>query len=122
MAVDTRGRPVVDAREFEHNPGVYARYDQWPPPYFATVGARFRNGRHQAGLSQRAAAALAGISQSSVSRFERGLVARMSAERVVRLALALGPRFPFGCCPHDHTGPWPRDPGPADTVWQALKR
>jgi len=55
-------------------------------------------------------AATAGISQSVVSRFERGLVSHMSAERIVRLAMALGPDFPFGCCPHDHKCAWPSDP------------
>jgi hypothetical protein len=45
-----------------------------------------------------------------VSRFERGLVSHMSAERIVRLAMALGPAFPFGSCPHDHNCPWPYDP------------
>jgi DNA-binding XRE family transcriptional regulator len=90
-------------------------------PDFIMIGARFRNGRNQAGLSQRRLADKAGISQSVVSRFERGLVRKMSAERIVRLALALGPKFPFGCCPHDDGCPWPRvvDDKPK-TFWQML--
>jgi DNA-binding XRE family transcriptional regulator len=91
-----------------------------PPEHFAVIGARFRNGRGQMGLTQRRVAEIASISQSVVSRFERGLVGRMSAERIVRLALALGPRFPFGCCPHDHDCPWPPNPPARETVWQML--
>jgi hypothetical protein len=89
-----------------------------PQPYFAMIGARFRNGRQMAVLSQRRLAAKAGISQSVVSRFERGMVRRMSAERIVRLALALGPWFPFGTCPHDDGCVWRFDPRPVgrDTI------
>lgn len=86
------------------------RYDQWPLPTFELVGARFRHGRLLAGVSQRRIAEVAGISQSVVSRFERGLVSHTSAERIVRLAMALGPAFPFGCCPHTHACDWPSDP------------
>ena len=84
------------------------------------IGARFRNGRRQAGLTQRQLADIAGISQSVVSRFERGHVRRMSAERIVRMALALGPRFPFGCCPHDDGCPWPREVNQRPTFWEML--
>jgi DNA-binding XRE family transcriptional regulator len=111
---------MVDSREYELNPAAHVRYDRWPPVFFETVGARFRNGRQQAGLTQRQLAEKAGISQSVVSRFERGLVARMSAERVVRLAIALGPRFPFGCCPHDHRCPYPSDPTVQRNFWEML--
>lgn len=86
------------------------QYITWPLPIFTLVGARFRHGRHQAGLSQRSLAARAGVSQSVVSRFERGLVSHMSAERIVRIAMALGPGFPFGFCPHQHRCAWPYDP------------
>ncbi|HEY7024124.1 MAG TPA: helix-turn-helix transcriptional regulator [Candidatus Limnocylindrales bacterium] len=99
---------MPDAVHKQLYPYQSERGEQPPHPDFAMVGARFRNGRHQAGLSQRRLADKAGISQSVVSRFERGLVRKMSAERIVRLALALGPRFPFGCCPHDDGCPWPR--------------
>ncbi len=83
---------------------------QWPLPAFELVGARFRHGRMRARLTQRHLADQAGVSQSVISRFERGLVSHMSAERIVRLAMALGPTFPFGACPHDHACAWPYDP------------
>jgi DNA-binding XRE family transcriptional regulator len=91
-----------------------------PEPDFEVTGARFRNGRIQRGLTQRQAADRAGISQSVVSRFERGLVRRSSAYNIVRLALALGPDFPFGCCPHDHSCSWPRKPTARKSFWDML--
>lgn len=100
----------------------FARYVDWPLPIFVLIGSRFRNGRQQAGLTQRQVAAMAGISQSVVSRFERGLVSHMSAERIVRLAMALGPRFPFGSCPHDHRCPWPSDPTGKRTLSDLFQR
>jgi DNA-binding transcriptional regulator YiaG len=102
-------------------PYVSERGEQAPSPDFELVGARFRRGRRQAGLSQRQLATRAGISQSIVSRFERGLVRRSSAEKIVRLGLALGPRFPFGCCPHDHQCPWPANPTGLQNFWEMMK-
>jgi len=96
------------------------RGEQAPDPDFELIGARFRNGRRQAGLTQRQVAERAGISQSIVSRFERGLVRRSSAEKIVRLGLALGTRFPFGCCPHDHKCPWPANPTASQSFWEML--
>ncbi len=55
-----------------------------------------------AGLSQREVAWRAGLSQSLVSRLERGLATGTTAERLIRIAEAIGPSFPFGFCPH-HT-------------------
>jgi transcriptional regulator with XRE-family HTH domain len=85
-------------------------YAQWPVPEMVIVGARFRNGRIRSGLSQRRLAALAGVSQSNVSRFERGVATGTSAERVIRMATAIGPHFPFGFCPHGHRCAYPFDP------------
>ena len=90
-------------------PGVLSPYaedrprrNETPTPETIEVGLRFRLGRRQAGLSQRRVADRSGISQSEISRLERGLTPGMSAYRVFAIALALGPRFPFGSCPHDH--------------------
>ena len=76
------------------------------------VGARFRNGRLQAGQTQRQLAALSGASQSVISRFERGLNTGLSVERLVKIANALGPYFPFGFCPHHVDCAYPRNPAP----------
>ena len=78
------------------------RRNETPTPETIEVGQRFRLGRRQAGLSQRRVAERSGISQSEISRLERGKTPGMSAYRVFAIALALGPRFPFGTCPHDH--------------------
>jgi len=82
----------------------------WPVPEMVLIGGRFRRARLLYGLSQRRLAELAGVSQSAISRFERGLVTGMAVERLVAIAYALGPEFPFGCCPHEHRCDYPRDP------------
>jgi transcriptional regulator with XRE-family HTH domain len=109
-----------DEIDKKHWPYVSERGELPPDPDFSIVGARFRNGRQQRGITQRRLADLAGVSQSVVSRFERGLVRRASAERIVRMALALGPDFPFGFCPHDHTCSRPRDPNSPRSFWDIL--
>ena len=101
-------------------PYISERGELPPEPDFVLVGARFRNGREVRKLTQRQVADMSGISQSVVSRFERGLVRRASAERIVRIALVLGPSFPFGFCPHDDGCPWPRNPGAKKSFWDIL--
>jgi transcriptional regulator with XRE-family HTH domain len=86
------------------------RYSTWPVPEMELLGARFRNGRRQAGLSQRQVAWRAGVSQSLVSRVERGLATGTTAERLIRIAEAIGPSFPFGFCPHHQNCAYPYDP------------
>ncbi|CAN5737867.1 hypothetical protein BH24CHL5_BH24CHL5_10220 [soil metagenome] len=86
------------------------RTRETPTPDMELIGARFRRGRQQAGLSQRSVAYRANVSQSLVSRFERGRTPGMSTMRVIAIGLAIGPTFPLGCCPHDHKCPWPFDP------------
>ena len=85
-------------------------YQVWPVPAMVLLGARFRNGRIMVGASQREVADNAGVSQTAVSRLERGLATGMSAERLIRIADAIGPSFPFGCCPHHRNCAWPSDP------------
>jgi transcriptional regulator with XRE-family HTH domain len=85
----------------EFGPGR-ARRNETPTPETIEVGLRFRHGRRQAGLSQRDVEDRSGISQSEISRLERGKTPGMSAYRVFAIALALGDRFPFGVCPHPH--------------------
>ncbi len=72
------------------------------------MGARIRAGRHAAGLSQRAVADWAGVSQSEVSRLERGQGGNISTYRFVAICFAIGPSFPFGNCPHNHNCPHTR--------------
>ncbi len=98
-----------------------SRYLVWPVPEMVIVGARFRNGRRQAGLSQRRLAELSGISQSGISRLERGLATGMIAERVIRIATAIGPHFPFGFCPHQHSCAYPFNPDATSTLARLLE-
>src|SRR6187399_1678257 len=84
------------------------------------IGSRFRYGRQQAGLSQRRVAELSGVSQSLISRFERGRCPGMAAHRVMAIAMALGPRFPFGFCPHEHVCKWPYNPDGPKTLGHLL--
>ncbi len=74
------------------------------------IGSRFRHGRLQAGISQRRLAELSGVSQSLISRFERGRCPGMAAHRIMAIAMSLGPHFPFGFCPHEHVCKWPYNP------------
>ena len=89
----------------------------WPVPGMDIVGARFRHARMRAGMSQRDLATRAGVSQSVVSRFERGMSGGTRTEAVVRMAISI-PGFPFGYCPHDHRCAYPFEP-PGD--WKLRK-
>ena len=75
------------------------------------MGARIRIGRLNAGLSQRAVAERAGVSQSEVSRLERGQGGNISTYRFVNICFAIGPAFPVGNCPHNHACTYTRPEG-----------
>ncbi len=96
--------------QWQKSPTKPGPYLVWPVPAMVILGARFRNGRIMVGASQREIAEISGVSQTGVSRLERGLATGMSAERLIRIADAIGPSFPFGCCPHHRTCAWPADP------------
>src|SRR5205814_8445804 len=98
----------MQVRPWERGPN--GRIKEWPVPEMVRVGARFRNGRLQLGISQRRLAEFSMVSQSVISRFERGLVTGITAERLLRMANALGRSFPFGFCPHGHECRWPFEP------------
>jgi DNA-binding XRE family transcriptional regulator len=102
-------------------PWKQAPYRVWPVPGMVLLGARFRNGRMMAGVSQRHIAELSGVSQTAISRLERGLATGMSAERLIRIADAIGESFPFGYCPHHRRGcPYPLDPRDRSSVLALL--
>lgn len=93
-----------------------AQYEQadrfWgaPKPSLEIFGARIRHGRQQAGLSQRQLANRSGVSQSTISRLERGRCIGLAFIRLVAICSAMGTDFPFGACPHDHPCRWPTSP------------
>jgi hypothetical protein len=56
-----------------------------------------------------------------VSRLERGIALGFTAIRLVAIATALGPSFPFGHCPHDDKCGLPFDPRQDKrTFWELL--
>ena len=67
-----------------------------------------RRCRLQAGLSQVVLARKSGVSQSTISRLERGKASSAAMFKLVRIGDALGYRFPLAFCPHDHLCEWER--------------
>jgi transcriptional regulator with XRE-family HTH domain len=57
-------------------------------------------------MSQERLANRSGVSQSMISRFERGLAPAMGVRHLIAMANALGRIFPFGTCPHEHECGW----------------
>ena len=49
---------------------------------------------------------LAGVSQTLVSRLERGLAGHVGLSRVLAMQAVLGGCLPLGVCPHDHACIW----------------
>lgn len=79
------------------------------------LGAAVRIGRERMGLSQDALAGNADLSQTAVSRLERGMVRGMAVVRFARVAWVLGQRMPLGGCPHDHRCAY-------DTEWRFARQ
>ena len=71
-------------------------------------GVEFRRCRVYAGLSQVELARRSGVSQSTISRIERGKAPSASLIKLVRISHAMGAGFPFAYCPHPHFCPWNR--------------
>jgi transcriptional regulator with XRE-family HTH domain len=75
-------------------------------PQMLEVGRYLRRARRLATMSQQRLARDANVSQSMVSRTERGFAPGMRLERFVAMCEALGRIFPLGTCPHDHECAW----------------
>jgi DNA-binding XRE family transcriptional regulator len=86
------------------------RFWEAPRPSLEIFGQRIRAGRYRSGLSQRQLANRAGVSQSTISRLERGRCTGLAFIRLVAICAAMGTDFPFGSCPHDHKCRWPSSP------------
>jgi len=87
---------------------TWEEHEEWPDARVIATGRSLKRARLMAGMSQQQLAARALISQSVISRFERGLAPGMSTARLTILAEAVGWRFPLGFCPHDHDCQWVR--------------
>jgi DNA-binding Xre family transcriptional regulator len=72
----------------------------------AAFGAFVRRARHCAGMTQQQLADRSGVSQSVISRLERGLAANIRLTRLLAIQAALGGCLPLGVCPHDHQCIW----------------
>jgi transcriptional regulator with XRE-family HTH domain len=68
----------------------------------AIVGRAVRIGRERAALSQRALAVRSEVSQTAISRLERGKVRGMGLVYFARVVRAQGDTMPLVGCPHGH--------------------
>ena len=68
----------------------------------AVIGQAVRIARERAALSQRRLAARAHVSQSAISRMERGAVRGIGLVYFARVVDALGDAMPLVGCPHGH--------------------
>ncbi len=71
-------------------------------------GTELRRCRIYSGLSQVELAKQSGVSQSTISRIERGKASSASLLKLVRMSDVLGHGFPLAYCPHPHFCPWNR--------------
>jgi transcriptional regulator with XRE-family HTH domain len=97
--IDLQAPPAV-----RHAPT--GRREAQPSSELVAAGRLFWQARRRAGMSQQRLANRAGVSQSMISRFERGLAPAMGVRHLIALAGALGRIFPFGTCPHEHECGW----------------
>ena len=71
-------------------------------------GVELRRCRLYANLSQVELARRSGVSQSTISRIERGKASSASLIKFVRISDVMRTGFPLGYCPHPHYCPWNR--------------
>jgi len=71
-------------------------------------GMELRRCRQQAGWSQTQLSERSGVSQSTISRLERGKAPAAAMVKLVYLSDALEYYFPLGYCPHGHDCAWKR--------------
>jgi DNA-binding XRE family transcriptional regulator len=105
-----KARLALEEEQYEHADRFWGA----PKPSLEIFGQRIRHGREQAGLSQRQLANRSGVSQSTISRLERGRCIGLAFIRLVAICSAMGTDFPFGSCPHDHRCRWPASPPASD--------
>lgn len=68
----------------------------------AILGQAVRIARVRSALSQRRLATRSGVSQSAISRVERGASRGLNLRYFARVVLALGSSMPLVGCPHGH--------------------
>jgi len=95
------------ARAFANAAELQLRLSEAATSSLVLIGRYLRRSRRYAQLTQVQLARAAGVSQSTVSRVERGTGARIRLAAFVAICAALGRAFPLGACPHDHPCAWP---------------
>lgn len=91
-------------RDFHHP--VTGRRELGPDPRLVLIGRYLRRARRYSQKSQQRVADETGVTQSMVSRAERGLAPGMGFARFVSMCEALDRLFPLGTCPHEHECAW----------------
>jgi transcriptional regulator with XRE-family HTH domain len=79
---------------------------QEPLTGLVTFGLYARRSRYFVHVSQERLSGDSGISQSMISRMERGLAPGMRMDHLVMLSEQLGRAMPLGFCPHEHRCVW----------------
>ena len=106
---------------------VSGRIEWEPSADLLRFGRYLRRARYFAHLSQEDLASRAGVSQSNISRLERGLAPATGSDRIARIGAVLGKNLPLGFCPHTHMCPWqpivdlPPPPDPSAPPEHGLK-
>jgi DNA-binding XRE family transcriptional regulator len=81
-------------------------HDAYAADRLSAFGRIVRRARQCAGLSQQRLADLSGVSQTSISRLERGKAPHLALDRLLAMQVVLGGCLPLGLCPHDHPCIW----------------
>ena len=95
-------------RDTPDMPYINVAETRWQQEMLEWFGDVVRQARTSTGMGQRDLAERCGVSQSTISRLERGGVARLPLVRLLSLSFALDGRVPIGACPHGHACAWPR--------------
>lgn len=83
-----------------------SRHEPWDLDRAEAFGIFVRRARQCAGLSQQQLADRAHVSQSLISRLERGRAGHVGLSRLLAIQAVLGGCLPLGFCPHDHPCIW----------------
>lgn len=92
-----------------------------PDSAVAYLGRYLRRARSYAQKTQQQIADESGVSQSMVSRAERGRAPGMRLERFLAMCQSLGRLFPLGACPHEHECGWQPIKRPERHVTDAIR-
>lgn len=90
----------------DHHDPDSGRRELAPQPELVEFGRYLRRARRYAQLSQQHVADAAGVSQSTVSRLERGVAPHVGVDKLLAIRRTYGRLLPLGVCPHEHECAW----------------